>query len=119
MPEFSDDINDVLRDLNGRALRPGDPTVGPGELAALITESAEVLPGTTLGAAGFTFLAWWVDTGWLSGLLAVAAVLLGLRTLWHLVFLVRAGLGLRDRLADEAAQLARLRELGIDPGEVW
>ncbi|MEV6876934.1 hypothetical protein [Amycolatopsis sp. NPDC051128] len=109
---------------NGAAATP-EAFVHPAELAALIDESASVLPGILLGTGAFTVLAWFTGTvAWLNTLAVVLAIVLGLRGLWHVVFLVRAALRFRDELAmaveqaEETAALARFLA-SIDPREGW
>ena len=115
MRELNDDLDD-LKTRAGLARR----VVGPGEMSALITESAELLPGLLLGCAAFTVLAVLGTLAWLTAGSAVLAAALGLRALWHVVFLIRAALELRDRLAVEARELAGwAREHGIDHEEGW
>lgn len=113
------ELNDDFDELKARAGIAGR-VVGPGEMSALITESAELLPGMLLGTASFTVLALLGTVSWLTAGSAVLATAMGLRALWHTVFLVRAGLQLRDRLAADARELAQwARENGIDHEEGW
>jgi hypothetical protein len=113
------ELNDDIDDLKTRAGLAGR-VVGPGHMSALITESAELLPGMLLGSATFTVLAFLGTVAWLTVGSAVLASVLGLRALWHVVFLIRAALDLRDRLTTDAAELARwAREHGIDHEEGW
>jgi hypothetical protein len=115
MRELNDDLDD-LKTRAGLARR----VVGPGEMSALITESAELLPGMLLGTATFTVLAVLGTVTWLTAGSIVLASVLGLRSLWHVVFLIRAGLELRDRLATDAREQAHwARENGIDHEEGW
>ncbi|MFI5584570.1 hypothetical protein ACIA5G_06030 [Amycolatopsis sp. NPDC051758] len=115
MRELNDDIDD-LKTRAGLARR----VVGPGKMSALITESAELLPGMLLGCVTFAVVAVLGTVAWLTVGSVVLASVLGLRALWHVVFLIRAGLELRDRLAADATELARwAREHGIDHEEGW
>lgn len=119
MRDFGNQFDDDIRDLQARAGRPGI-VIGPGHRSALITDSAELLPGLLLGTAAFTVLACLGTLAWLTVGSVVLAVVLGLRASWHVVFLVRVALDLRDRLAGEARELAAwAREHGIDHEEGW
>ncbi|MEV7092310.1 hypothetical protein AB0M80_05655 [Amycolatopsis sp. NPDC051045] len=116
-----------LNDNNTDTAGAPENFVHPAELAALIDDSASVLPGILLGTGAFTVLAWFTGTvAWLNTIAVVVAIVLGLRGLWHVVFLVRAALRFRDELAlaveqaEEAAALARfLRDSNSDFGEGW
>jgi hypothetical protein len=119
MRDFGAQFDTDIDDLKTRAGRPSRE-VGPREMAALLTESAELLPGLLLGAATFTVVALATTVVWLTVGASVLAVALGLRALWHTVFLVRAGLAHRDGQAAVAAELARVAdEHGIDPEQRW
>ena len=119
MRDFGNHMNEDLNDLKARAGTPG-LVVGPGYMSALITDSAEMLPGLLLGCGFFALLAWFDITAWLTVVATVLAVAFGLRTVWHVQFLVRAALRLRDRLAGEARELADwARAHGIDHEEGW
>ncbi|KDN23216.1 hypothetical protein [Amycolatopsis rifamycinica] len=116
MRDFGNHFDEDILDLKARAGRPG-VVIGPGHRSALITDSAEMLPGLLLGTAFFAVVALSGTVAWLTVGSVVLAIVLGLRALWHVVFLIRAALDLRDRLAGEARELAR--EHGIDHEEGW
>lgn len=119
MRDFGAQFDTEIDDLKTRAGRPARE-VGPREMAALLTESAELLPGLLLGTATFTVVALLTTVAWLTVGAVVLATVLGLRALWHVVFLVRAGLAHRDRLAATAAELDRMADRnGIDPEQRW
>ncbi len=119
MPELNDNNT-------GAAGAPGG-FVHPAEMAALIDESASVLPGILLGTGAFTILAAFTGTvAWLNTIAVVLAIVLGLRGLWHVVFLVRAALRFRDELAvaveraERRAALVRiLQDRNDGSGEGW
>lgn len=77
----------------------------PEEVSDLIRDSADRVGGALFGCVVFTPLAWLTAdaVAWLSTMAGVLAVVLGLRVIWHLVFLVRAALRFADELDDQAA----------------
>ncbi|MEV6621042.1 hypothetical protein AB0M83_02540 [Amycolatopsis sp. NPDC051106] len=114
-----------MRELNDDTTGGTDASAGelnPIEMAELIEESATLLPGSLLGTAVFAALAWFIDgIAWLHAIAVVVAIVLGLRTVWHAGFLIRAALRFRDELhiaveqAEKTAALDRfLRGLTDD-----